>query len=290
MILYIKHYEQLCNRIWAFLPSLAYALHYNKKIWMFWAFKPYMDLFPNLRCCPNVRSYCEKREFQYRRLFYRLWKFYDKYLMQKKSYRKISNKIPIIFSSGWDGREDPSFIIEEKERIIELFRPQQKIIDLVSSKIDKSSGICYVGVHVRRGDYENFFDGRFYYDIPYYYYLMDKLYKLLKVNYEKIKFVICSNCDFNMVSLDLLSDVSFTKNDLIRFEHANGITDLYALSRCDYIMGPPSTFSQWASFYGGGKLRFIKSKDVVELDLSDFETVKLYTSPFKEFRKYWNVK
>jgi hypothetical protein len=28
------------------------------------------------------------------------------------------------------------------------------------------------------------------------------------------------------------------------------IEDLYALASCDYIIGPPSTFSQWASFYG----------------------------------------
>ena len=36
------------------------------------------------------------------------------------------------------------------------------------------------------------------------------------------------------------------------------IEDLYALSICDYILGPPSTFSMWASFYGGVPLRFIK--------------------------------
>ena len=28
------------------------------------------------------------------------------------------------------------------------------------------------------------------------------------------------------------------------------IEDLYSLAACDYIMGPPSTYSMWASFYG----------------------------------------
>ena len=28
------------------------------------------------------------------------------------------------------------------------------------------------------------------------------------------------------------------------------MSDLYALAGCDYILGPPGTFSQWASFYG----------------------------------------
>ena len=30
--------------------------------------------------------------------------------------------------------------------------------------------------------------------------------------------------------------------------------DLYALAECDYILGPPSTFSKWASFYGNKPL------------------------------------
>jgi hypothetical protein len=28
------------------------------------------------------------------------------------------------------------------------------------------------------------------------------------------------------------------------------IEDMYGLAGCDYIMGPPSTYSMWASFYG----------------------------------------
>ena len=28
------------------------------------------------------------------------------------------------------------------------------------------------------------------------------------------------------------------------------VEDLYALAGCDLLIGPPSTFTQWASFYG----------------------------------------
>ena len=28
------------------------------------------------------------------------------------------------------------------------------------------------------------------------------------------------------------------------------VSDVYALARCDYILGTKSTFTQWASFYG----------------------------------------
>jgi hypothetical protein len=32
------------------------------------------------------------------------------------------------------------------------------------------------------------------------------------------------------------------------------VGDLYALADCDYIFGPQSTFTQWASFYGNKPL------------------------------------
>ena len=39
------------------------------------------------------------------------------------------------------------------------------------------------------------------------------------------------------------------------------VSDVCALARCDYIIGPKSTFSQWASFYGGKPLLQVCSND-----------------------------
>jgi hypothetical protein len=36
---------------------------------------------------------------------------------------------------------------------------------------------------------------------------------------------------------------------------------MYALASCDYIVGPPSTFSLWASFYGQVPLCFLQKPD-----------------------------
>ena len=44
-------------------------------------------------------------------------------------------------------------------------------------------------------------------------------------------------------------------------ENANAATDLYALSLCDRLMGPPSTFSRWASFVNHVPLYFIFDKN-----------------------------
>src|SRR5256885_16731419 len=43
------------------------------------------------------------------------------------------------------------------------------------------------------------------------------------------------------------------------FGGANPVTDLCALSKCDFIAGPPSTFTQWASFWGDVPLYSIDS-------------------------------
>lgn len=275
MIIYIKHYEQLCNRIWAILPALSYALHNDKKLVIIWAFKPYMDLFPNLRKDKHIVSIFEKKEFQYRRLIHRIWKKYDKYLASKKKFCNISKKNIVVFSGAWECRLDESFILEEKEYICHLFSPTGDVKDIVKKNICKKKGFIYVGVHIRRGDYATFSHGRFFYDQSYYYKLMDCLYLKFRSNGQNVKFVICSNETFDVCSESLLRYVKFTSDDLVYIKDSTPVIDLYALAECDYIFGPPSTFSQWASFYGGGKLLFIKEKSLTDIVPEQFKSVKL---------------
>ncbi|MGH7975313.1 MAG: hypothetical protein ACREC8_01485, partial [Limisphaerales bacterium] len=58
---------------------------------------------------------------------------------------------------------------------------------------------------------------------------------------QKISFLVCS---------DEPRDASEFPGLLVGFGGASPVGDLYALAKCDYIIGPVSTFSQWASFYG----------------------------------------
>lgn len=58
---------------------------------------------------------------------------------------------------------------------------------------------------------------------------------------EETAFVICSNEEIDLSSF----------NELNVFKgQGHFVADLHSLSLCDYIAGPPSTFSMWASFYG----------------------------------------
>ena len=70
-------------------------------------------------------------------------------------------------------------------------------------------------------------------------------------------------------------DVSFFATNGIDLAVASGTPqeDVVTLSLCDYIMGPGSTFSWWAAYYGDKpRLSFRSSDDVVSLDKFARET------------------
>ena len=58
---------------------------------------------------------------------------------------------------------------------------------------------------------------------------------------KKVAFLICSNTKVNAESFPGMSVIKGTNHEL---------EDLYAFSKCDYLAGPPSTYTMWASFYG----------------------------------------
>ena len=45
--------------------------------------------------------------------------------------------------------------------------------------------------------------------------------------------------------------------------------DMYALAECDYVVGPPSSYTMWASFYGDKPLYMIRNVNKT-LNLKDF--------------------
>jgi hypothetical protein len=60
----------------------------------------------------------------------------------------------------------------------------------------------------------------------------------------------------------------------IGFGTPSPVADLYALAKCDYIIGPPSTFSQWASFYGSKPLFQLRGDDA-RIKLENFRVSQL---------------
>ena len=81
---------------------------------------------------------------------------------------------------------------------------------------------------------------------------------------KEVAFHICSDEKIDMAD--------FSGFDCYQIPLSLDIEDLYALSLCDYIIGPPSTFSMWASFYGNVPLRIV-TKDESKISLDQFKSI-----------------
>jgi hypothetical protein len=129
---------------------------------------------------------------------------------------------------------------KHQEAIRDYFTPTDKITENVSTLLEKAraGSDVLVGVHIRGGDYREFAGGRYYYTQLAYH------QKMVEVSQEirgKVHFLICSN---EATDEQIFGQLTFFTGT------GHLVEDMYALAGCDLIMGPPSTFSRWASFYG----------------------------------------
>ncbi|WP_432631472.1 alpha-1,2-fucosyltransferase [Brachyspira sp.] len=113
-----------------------------------------------------------------------------------------------------------------------------------------------VGVHIRRGDYRGWNNGKYYYEDEVYNDKIEQFSNLFKD--KKILFILFSNED---ITLKPKHDYIISKCDWYE--------DHYLLSLCDYIIGAPSTFTIWASFIGNVPLMHILNRDD-KVDLNSF--------------------
>ena len=146
----------------------------------------------------------------------------------------------IFFLSGWLFRTQ-GLVEKHRDFITSYFKPLKIFRDSAENIVLplKNDFKTVVGIHIRRGDYKNFLGGKYFYELATYKSVMNKIANIF--GKEKTAFVVCSNEEID------LSDF----NGLNVFKGpGHFVADLHTLSLCDYIAGPPSTFSMWASFYG----------------------------------------
>jgi hypothetical protein len=153
---------------------------------------------------------------------------------------KANNFRPITFLFGRFFRDYSNF--EKYQNQIRLyFQPipaiRLKVNNLMNSL--KQDGVTIIGVHIRRGDYSDFLNGKYFFSHEQYY------HKMLELNESTkklcIRFLICSNEEIDLKRFPGLD---------CRAGIGSLVEDLYSLAACDLLMGPPSTFTKWASFYG----------------------------------------
>ena len=124
-----------------------------------------------------------------------------------------------------------------------------------------------VGIHIRRGDYGRYRDGQWYFDNATYRALIVHIASLFPG--EAVGFVIATNEPF--------PSEDFTGLD-VHPAPGHLALDMYALSCCDLIAGPPSTFSGWASFVGETPIYFLQDRKSLPLrgELDEIWTPRFY--------------
>jgi hypothetical protein len=173
--------------------------------------------------------------------------------IQKPIFKK-SNKL--LIWTAWNLHFETSRQLHRKT-LIEIFRPTQDISNVIDDKLSHINEDTFlIGVHIRRGDYKEYLGGAYYFSYPEYRSLLERLYDLVGVS--NVHFIIVSN---EPVPISVLEGLPATW--LVGSE----VEDLYSLARCNLIVGPPSTYSDWAMFYGNSKRYVFTGTLPVEHDL-----------------------
>jgi hypothetical protein len=169
-----------------------------------------------------------------------------------EEFQRLLSRYRLVVAKGWKFRAHEA-LKSKREDVVRLFTPHSGIHAEVERHIARARSGCdfLVGLHVRRGDYANWLGGKFFYGLDAYADWLKAANALWPG--KKVGFLICSN---------------ETVDDLLRLPGVSAsagpgapITDLYALAACDFLIGPPSTFTLWASYYGGAPLHMLMEKD-----------------------------
>jgi len=179
-----------------------------------------------------------------------------------------------IVVSGWHARWYDLFL-KYRDEITDLFTLDSQYTAPVKSKMQaaeqQSQGsIVRLGVHIRRGDYRIFHDGKYLYD--------DKVYQrhircFMALHPGKEIHVYIATNDPEVKESSYQEQCPGVH---IHCFEGSSPEDLFMLSECDYLIGPPSTYSLVAAMY--------RDIPLYRMDVTDESMMNQET--FKRF-DYW---
>jgi hypothetical protein len=168
-----------------------------------------------------------------------------------------------IYVSGWYFRVDnltkkyQDFFIKKyslKEKYFKNNILFNKIIEL------KERNRFVIGIHIRRGDYKTWMNGQYYFDDSVYLKYMQNVKTIInQINRQECSFIIFSN---DIISINETENIYISRN--------TWYIDHLLMSKCNLLIGPPSTFTLWASYIG--KIKYFQiANDSGEIKVDDFK-------------------
>jgi hypothetical protein len=201
------------------------------------------------------------------RIYKRFFCFDNKHENDKRILLNNSRNNCYCYIKGWSFRvfdltEKYQDYFIRKYTLKEKYYQENEIYHkLIKTRDEKT---ILIGVHVRRGeDYEIWRNGQYYFeDETYRKYVVNMKKEIVKRSGKSCIFIAFSN-----ECADFLAN-----NDTI-ISHNEWYVDQYLMSKCDYLIGPPSTFTFWASYIG--KTKYFHIKDASgNIDIDKFEICK----------------
>ena len=168
-----------------------------------------------------------------RNMYYHCWPYFD-------------------FENVYKYQDDIRKIISPQEKTI---YSAKVFIDEIRRKYD-----TIVGVHIRRTDYKYWMEGKYYFEIEVYKKIIERVNTLF--SNKNVGVIVFS--DENIEQTDIV------KIDNVFISHQKVLEDMMSMSLCDYLIGPPSTFSGWASYYGNVPKYYVLDDKVNNLSIEDF--------------------
>lgn len=170
---------------------------------------------------------------------------------------KAFEKHNVIYVTGWRFRV-PKLLEKHKNESIHnyLLKNLYYSDNLLVRRLEnlKSQDYIFIGVHIRRGDYKTWKGGKYYFEDSVFKQYMDKIsLELSSRGKNKQMFILFSNENLN-----------FEESENIVISKENWYIDQYIMSQCNYLIGPPSTFTFWASYISNAT--YIQIKEAVSSD------------------------
>jgi len=173
-----------------------------------------------------------------------------------------------VFVYGWNFRA-PASLERHGDKIRGYFRPMpvHEEASRQTVAVLRAKAEVVIGVHVRHGDYRSWKGGKYFYEAAQYADWMRQLSKQFPG--RNVAFLVCSDEARRQEEFPGLT---------IGFPTGVPVEDLGAMAKCDYIFGPPSTYSQWASFYGNKPMLHVYSAQP-GIELKEFRISDLVKIP-----------
>jgi hypothetical protein len=170
----------------------------------------------------------------------------------REALERIVERHRNVVVAGWNVRYYDLFL-KYRDEICSLFQIDEAYTLPVQAKmrlLDEEKGVR-LGVHIRRGDYAQWADGRFFYDDATYAAFVRGFARLHPGQAVHVYIATNDPVVTEETFCRTLREGAEGAEEQIKVHLLGGTApeDLYMLSQCDALIGPPSTFTLVAAMY-----------------------------------------